>query len=99
MLPGQILLDDEELDPAFPMVLMLHKPVGYVVTAPDDERILDPKVYDLLPYRWAYWLQQGCGGVSAETEAVEVQTTHFTLTSDEETLIYIRYSKALRCLC
>lgn len=51
VLPGQILLDDEELDPAFPMVLMLHKPVGYVVTAPDDERILDPKVYDLLPYR------------------------------------------------
>ena len=30
---------------------MVNKPVGYVVTAPDDDKILDPKVYDLLPYR------------------------------------------------
>ncbi|MEW5303350.1 MAG: hypothetical protein WDW36_006051 [Sanguina aurantia] len=47
-----LLLDGEELDPAWPMVIAVHKPVGYVVTAPDDDKILDPKVYDLLPYRY-----------------------------------------------
>lgn len=49
---GDILLDGEELDPPSPLVVALHKPVGYVVTSPDDENIPDPVVYDLLPYRW-----------------------------------------------
>lgn len=52
VLQKEILLDGEELDPPFPLVVMLNKPVGYVVTSPDDERIPDPKVYDLLPYRF-----------------------------------------------
>jgi len=50
-LPSQLLLDDEPLDPAPPLTLILHKPRGYVVTSPEDETVLDPKVYDLLPYR------------------------------------------------
>jgi 16S rRNA U516 pseudouridylate synthase RsuA-like enzyme len=43
-------------------VVLLHKPVGYVVTSPDDERVTDPVVYDLLPYRW------GRGGGAALTD-------------------------------
>jgi len=36
---------------AAPFALLLHKPVGYVVTSPEDRNILDLKVYDLLPPR------------------------------------------------
>ena len=51
VLHSDILLEGEELDAPFPVGVMVNKPVGYVVTAPDDDKILDPKVYDLLPYR------------------------------------------------
>jgi 16S rRNA pseudouridine516 synthase len=51
VLHTEVLMDDEPLDRPFPITILLHKPVGYVVTAPDDERIPDPKVYDLLPHR------------------------------------------------
>ncbi len=54
VLHTDILLEGEELDRAFPVAIMLHKQVGYVVTAPDDEKILDPKVYDLLPFRYGH---------------------------------------------
>lgn len=50
-LGSQLLLDGEALDPSPPLTLVLHKPVGYVVTSPEDEVVLDPKVYDLLPHR------------------------------------------------
>ncbi|GAX75450.1 hypothetical protein CEUSTIGMA_g2894.t1 [Chlamydomonas eustigma] len=52
VLHSDIMMDGEELDAPFPMTIMINKPVGYVVTAPDDDKILDPKVYDLLPYRF-----------------------------------------------
>lgn len=63
MFHHDLLLDGEELDPAWPMVIAVHKPVGYVVTAPDDDKILDPKVYDLLPYRCVagHTPQRRCG--------------------------------------
>lgn len=51
VLHGDVLLDGKELDPPPPLVLLLNKPVGYVVTSPDDANILDAKVYDLLPLR------------------------------------------------
>jgi 16S rRNA U516 pseudouridylate synthase RsuA-like enzyme len=51
VLHTDILLEGEDLDAPFPVAVMVNKPVGYVVTAPDDDKILDPKVYDLLPYR------------------------------------------------
>lgn len=51
VLHSEVLMDEEPLDRPFPITLLLHKPVGYVVTSPDDERIPDPKVYDLLPNR------------------------------------------------
>jgi 16S rRNA U516 pseudouridylate synthase RsuA-like enzyme len=57
---ANVLVDGEELDPPLPMVVMLHKPVGYVVTAPDDDKVLDPVVYDLLPYRCVYRLGSPC---------------------------------------
>ena len=50
-LASELLLNGEPLDPPPPLTLLLHKPVGYVVTSPDDEKVQDPKVYDLLPYR------------------------------------------------
>jgi len=43
-----ILLDDEPLDPAPGMLLMLHKPVGYTCSTKDVGRL----VYDLLPPRF-----------------------------------------------
>eukprot|EP00775_Hariotina_reticulata_P003328 gene3328-3605_t len=51
-LAGELLLDGEQLDPAPPLTLLLHKPVGFVVTSPEDENVLDSKIYDLLPYRF-----------------------------------------------
>ncbi|PNH11086.1 Ribosomal small subunit pseudouridine synthase A, partial [Tetrabaena socialis] len=49
---GDVVLEGEELDPPSPMLVALHKPIGYVVTSPDDENITDPVVYDMLPYRF-----------------------------------------------
>ncbi|KAF8071056.1 rsuA [Scenedesmus sp. PABB004] len=49
--PRELLLDGEPLDPA-PLALVLNKPRGYVVTSPDDEAVSDPKIYDLLPFRF-----------------------------------------------
>lgn len=43
-----ILLDDEPLDPAPGMLLMLHKPVGYTCSTKDVGRL----VYELLPPRF-----------------------------------------------
>lgn len=43
-----ILIDNEPLDPPFGLVLMLHKPVGYVCSTKDAGRL----VYDLLPRRF-----------------------------------------------
>jgi len=50
---SDVLLDGEPLDPPPPITLLLHKPVGYVVTAPDDDNVPDPKIYDLLPQRFS----------------------------------------------
>jgi len=43
-----VRVDDEPLDPAPGMLLMLHKPVGYTCSTKDIGRL----VYDLLPERW-----------------------------------------------
>ena len=43
-----IRVDDEPLDPAQGMVLMLHKPVGYTCSTKDHGRL----IYDLLPPRF-----------------------------------------------
>jgi len=43
-----IRIDDEPLDPAPGLTLMLHKPKGYVCSMRDSGRL----VYDLLPLRW-----------------------------------------------
>ena len=44
---ADIRVDDEPLDPAQGMVLMLHKPVGYTCSTKDTGRL----IYDLLPPR------------------------------------------------
>lgn len=43
-----VRVDDEALDPAPGMLVMLHKPVGYTCSTKDVGRL----VYDLLPERW-----------------------------------------------
>ena len=43
-----ILFDDEPLDPAQGMVLLMHKPAGYTCSVKDQGRL----VYDLLPGRY-----------------------------------------------
>ncbi len=45
---ADIQLDDEPLDPAQGMILMLHKPVGYTCSTKDTGRL----IYDLLPPRY-----------------------------------------------
>ena len=45
---ADILVDDEPLDPAQGMILMLHKPVGYTCSTKDTGRL----IYDLLPPRF-----------------------------------------------
>ncbi len=45
-----ILLDDEPLDPAHGVLILLHKPVGYTCSTKDPGRV----VYDLLPERFRY---------------------------------------------
>lgn len=45
---ADILLDDEPLDPALGMILMLHKPVGFTCSTKDTGRL----IYDLLPPRF-----------------------------------------------
>lgn len=45
---AEIRVDDEPLDPAQGMVLMLHKPVGYTCSTKDTGRL----IYDLLPPRF-----------------------------------------------
>ena len=45
---GDVLVDDEPLDPAQGMILILHKPVGYTCSTKDTGRL----IYDLLPPRF-----------------------------------------------
>jgi len=56
---ADVLLDEEPLDPPAPLTILLHKPVGHVVTSPDDQKVIDPVIYELLPHRCA----RGCGGL------------------------------------
>lgn len=49
VLPGDVLLDGQPLEDAGPLLVLMHKPAGYVCS--HDERE-GPRVYDLLPSRW-----------------------------------------------
>lgn len=46
---NEILFDGEALDPPSGMVVMMHKPVGYICSHDEGEGRL---VYDLIPKRW-----------------------------------------------
>jgi 16S rRNA pseudouridine516 synthase len=45
---GDIRIDDEPLDPAAGLLILLHKPVGYTCSTKDPGRV----IYDLLPERF-----------------------------------------------
>lgn len=48
--PADLLVDDEPLDPAQGVLILLNKPVGYTCSTKDPGRV----VYDLLPARFRY---------------------------------------------
>lgn len=48
--PADLLVDDEPLDPAQGVLIVLNKPVGYTCSTKDPGRV----VYDLLPERFRY---------------------------------------------
>lgn len=48
--PEELLVDDEPLDPAQGVLILLNKPVGYTCSTKDPGRV----VYDLLPERFRY---------------------------------------------
>jgi 16S rRNA pseudouridine516 synthase len=45
---ANVRLDEEPLDPPFPLTLMLHKPVGYTCSTSDAGAV----IYELLPHRF-----------------------------------------------
>jgi 16S rRNA pseudouridine516 synthase len=47
-LPDRTLVQGAPLDPIFPLVLIMHKPLGVVCS----HRALDRSIYELLPPRW-----------------------------------------------
>lgn len=48
--PTDLLVDDEPLDPAQGVLILLNKPIGYTCSTKDPGRV----VYDLLPERFRY---------------------------------------------
>ena len=69
---ADILVDDEPLDPANGMILMLHKPVGYTCSTKDTGRL----IYDLLPprYRKRNPLLSSVGRLDRDTSGLLLMT-------------------------
>lgn len=67
-----ILVDGEPLDPPHGVVLMLHKPVGYVCSTRD----VNPVVYDLLPSRFLHRspIMAPIGRLDADTSGLLLMT-------------------------
>ncbi|KAF6265883.1 pseudouridine synthase [Scenedesmus sp. NREL 46B-D3] len=90
-LAGQLLLDGEPLDAPPPLAIVLHKPTGYVVTSPDDENVADPKVYDLLPYRYLVW---AAASVLSAIGRLDKETSGLLLLTDDGKLLHSIQSPA-----
>ncbi len=76
---GDILVDDEPLDPAQGMLLMLNKPVGYTCSTKDPGRV----VYDLLPPRF----RQRSPGLST-VGRLDRDTSGLLLMTDDGALLH-----------
>jgi 16S rRNA pseudouridine516 synthase len=76
---ADILVDDEPLDPAQGMLLMLHKPVGYTCSTKDPGRV----VYDLLPPRF----RQRSPGLST-VGRLDRDTSGLLLLTDDGALLH-----------
>ena len=76
---GDILVDDEPLDPAQGMLLMLHKPIGYTCSTKDPGRV----VYDLLPPRF----RQRSPGLST-VGRLDRDTSGLLLMTDDGALLH-----------
>ncbi len=74
-----IRVDDEPLDPASGMILMLHKPAGYTCSTKDKGRL----VYDLLPDRFRIRKP-----VLAPIGRLDKETTGLLLMTDDGDLLH-----------
>ncbi|MEO6445080.1 MAG: 16S rRNA pseudouridine(516) synthase [Gemmatimonadaceae bacterium] len=77
--PGDILLDNEPLDPAPGSVVLLHKPTGYVCSTTD----ANPLVYDLLPERF-----RRRSPIMAPVGRLDRDTSGLLLLTDDGALIH-----------
>jgi 16S rRNA pseudouridine516 synthase len=76
---ANIRLDGEPLDPPAPLVLMLHKPVGYTCSTKDPGKI----VYELLPQRFFSRLP-----VLASVGRLDRDTSGLLLMTDDGVLLH-----------
>ncbi|SNS40454.1 MULTISPECIES: pseudouridine synthase [unclassified Azospirillum] len=76
---GDILIDDEPLDPPQGTVLMLHKPAGYTCSTSDPGRV----VYELLPERFEYR-----NPIMAPVGRLDRDTTGLLLLTDDGQLLH-----------
>ncbi len=77
---GELFVDGQALDPRPPLVLLLHKPVGYVCTRAEDE---GPTVYELLPPRFA-----SRRPILATVGRLDKETSGFLLLTDDGALLH-----------
>ena len=76
---GEILFDDQPLDPPQGLLLMLHKPVGYTCSSKDPGRI----VYDLFPDRF-----RSRSPVLATVGRLDRETSGLLLLTDDGQLLH-----------
>lgn len=77
---GALRVDGEPLDPRPPLVILLHKPVGYVCTRAEGE---GPTVYELLPSRFAQRRP-----ILATVGRLDKETSGFLLLTDDGALLH-----------
>ncbi|MCC5842208.1 MAG: rRNA pseudouridine synthase [Opitutales bacterium] len=78
--PGEVLIDGEPVDHPGVLLVLMHKPAGYVCSHDDRE---GPRVYDLLPPRW-----QARNPSLNTVGRLDKDTTGALLLTDDGTLVH-----------
>lgn len=78
--PAEVLIDGEAVDHPATLLLLMHKPAGYVCSHDDRE---GPRVYDLLPPRW-----QARNPSLNTVGRLDKDTTGALLLTDDGTLVH-----------
>ena len=76
---ANVRIDEEPLDPPFPLMLMLHKPVGYTCSTSDAGAV----IYELLPQRFRLR-----SPVLASVGRLDRDTTGLLLMTDDGALLH-----------